>query len=102
MTDVGAVVDALRRGAAANRSARCRRHSIEYIQPPGTLIATGDLHDNPINYAKLLTIAGMSEDGAPGPAPRHLTLHEIIHSDKLVNGVDLSYRALARVAALKA
>src|SRR5437016_2860788 len=103
MTDAGAVVDALRRGAAANRAAVCRRKSIEYIEPPGMLIATGDLHDNPVNYAKLLSIARLSEDPEPrSAAPHHLTLQEIIHSDRLINGVDLSYRALTRVAALKA
>lgn len=36
------------------------------------------------------------------PDPKHLVLHEIIHSDRLLNGLDFSYRALARVAALKA
>jgi hypothetical protein len=101
MTDAGAVMDSLRRGAAANRSAKCRRQSIEFIEPPGTLIATGDLHDNPVNYAKLLKAACMNDEG-PAGASKHLTLHEIIHSDKLINGMDLSYRALARVAALKA
>jgi hypothetical protein len=102
MTDAAAVAGALRKGAAANRGCACRRKSIEYIGPPGVLIATGDLHDNPVNYAKLLKVAGLTEEGEPAPAPRHLTLHEIIHSDKLINGVDLSYRALTRVAALKA
>jgi hypothetical protein len=29
-------------------------------------------------------------------------LHEVIHSDRLVSGMDLSYRALTKVAALKA
>ncbi|HRQ72219.1 MAG TPA: hypothetical protein PLU35_04235, partial [Phycisphaerales bacterium] len=37
-------------------------------------------------------------EGEPGP---HLTLHEVIHADRLVNGLDFSYRALARVAQLK-
>lgn len=36
------------------------------------------------------------------PDPKHLMLHEVIHSDNLMNGMDFSYRALARVAALKA
>lgn len=101
MTDAAGVIAALGRGEAANRSARCRRKSIEYIEPPGVLIATGDLHDNPVHYAKLLSAAGMTEDGPVG-TPKHLTLHEIIHSDRLINGVDLSYRALTRMAALKA
>jgi hypothetical protein len=102
MTDAAGVIGALHQGAGANRSARCRRKSIEYIEPPGVLIATGDLHDNPVHYAKLLRVAGMTEEGAVGESPKHLTLHEIIHSDRLINGVDLSYRALTRMAALKA
>lgn len=31
----------------------------------------------------------------------HVTFHEVIHSDRLLNGLDLSYRALARIAELK-
>jgi hypothetical protein len=33
--------------------------------------------------------------------PTHLVLHELIHSDRLLNGMDFSYRVLTRVAALK-
>lgn len=99
-TDADSVVAALRAGAAANRAAACRTHSIDVIRPPGTLIATGDLHDNPLHYGALLRAAGM-HDGSDS-APRHLVLHEIIHSDRLFNGMDFSYRVLARVADLKA
>jgi len=97
---------ALAAGARANREAACRKGSIEVISAPGTLIATGDLHDNPLHFAKLVRAAGMDEPGPdsapPPPVPTHLVLHEIIHSDRLINGMDFSYRALARVAALKA
>ena len=107
MRDAGAVADALRRGAAAMRSCACRRGSIEVVElsgamrgtPAGTLIATGDLHDNPLHLSRLMHAAGM-EDAASDPA--HLTLHELIHGDRLVNGLDYSYRVLARVAHLKA
>jgi len=85
-------------GAEACRSAACRRGSIEVIEPPGRLIATGDLHDNPIHLDRLIRVAHLDEPDAA----IHLTLHEIIHSDRLLNGMDLSYRALARVAHLKA
>lgn len=126
-----AVVAALDAGALANSSAACRQGSIDRIAPPGRLIATGDLHDNPAHLARLIDVAGLSgpESGAsnqeteasgpvskvddaestsapipplPASAPSHLVLHEIIHSDRLYNGMDFSYRALARVAALKA
>lgn len=98
-------------GTDANRSARCRRGSIDHIEPPGTLLATGDLHDNPLHLQRLVDIAGFeghARDDAEAaeldeyPDPKHLVLHEVIHSDNLMNGMDFSYRALARVAALKA
>lgn len=101
LRDPDAVVDALRRGAEANRSAACRRGSIDAVEAPGRLIATGDLHDNPLHLARVVRAAGL--DGQAPPERRaHLTLHELIHSDNLMNGMDFSHRALARVAALKA
>lgn len=92
---------ALLAGAEASRSAWCREGSVDRVSHPGTLIATGDLHDHPVHFNKLIATAELP--GAPpgGPGP-HLTLHELIHSDRLVNGLDFSHRMLARVAALKA
>lgn len=97
---VCAVFDA---GARANLDALCRRGAIDLIEAPGTLIATGDLHDNPDHFARVVAAAGLGADeaGTASNPPAHLTLHEIIHSDKLINGMDFSYRALARVAQLK-
>jgi hypothetical protein len=63
-------------------------------------VLTGDLHDNPLRLARVVKAAGM--DGQVGTQPAHLTLHELIHGEKLTNGMDFSYRVLARVAALKA
>lgn len=109
LQDADAVIDAFERGTAANHNAACRSASIDVIRPPGTLLATGDLHDNPFHLRTLTGLAGFADEGATPelrPAawsePVHLVLHEVIHSDRLVNGVDMSYRALARVAALKA
>jgi hypothetical protein len=97
LSTASAVADALNAGAAANRTAACRKASIDMVRAPGRLIATGDLHDNPVNMMKLVRLAF---DDARTPA--HLTLHEIIHSPRLLNGMDFSFRALARSAALKA
>lgn len=101
-TNADSVEAALLAGAGACQSARCRRGSVEVIAGPGRLLATGDLHDNPVHLAALLREAGLTEGESPAPSPSHLTLHEIIHGDRLVNGMDLSYRVLARVARLKA
>ena len=79
--------------------AECRCGSIDVIDAPGTLIATGDVHDNPMHFNSLVKAAGMTAETDNGA---HLTLHELIHSDRLVDGMDFSHRMLARVAALKA
>lgn len=101
LADPDAVIDALNRGAEANRDADCRNGSIDEIRPPGQLIATGDLHDNPMHFETLVQAAGLTPDCADADR-RHLTLHEIIHSDRLMHGMDFSYRAITKVAQLKA
>src|SRR5262249_34382399 len=60
------------------------------------------LHDNPLHLAKLVAAAAMGPGDPETPEGPHLTLHEIIHPPRLINGMDFSFRALARVAALKA
>ena len=108
----GEVIDLFHEAARANLAAACRQGSIDLIRPPGLLIATGDLHDNPFHMARVVELARLEEvagregtegDGggaAPSSLP-HATFHEVIHSDRLLNGLDLSYRALARIAQLK-
>lgn len=102
MRDAGAVVDALERGARANLECACRYGSCDVIDAAAgvRLIATGDLHDNPVHMDRVIGVAGLSEE--PASSPCHITLHEVIHSDRLINGLDLSYRALVKVSALKA
>lgn len=111
-----AVVDVLERGAAANRSAGCRQGSTDVVMieedqrgtPGATLVASGDLHDNPLHLMRLCRAAGLepqegaTDAGVDERRVRHVTLHELIHGERLVNGMDFSYRVLARVAALKA
>ncbi len=100
LQDPVAVARAFRDGAAANRDAACRRGSIDVAEAPDRLIASGDLHDNPAHLARLLLAAGL--DDPSGTPKAHLTLHEIIHGDQLMGGMDFSFRALARVAHAKA
>lgn len=103
LQDPEAVMACFRRAAEAQRDASCRRGSIDVIHAPGTLIATGDLHDNPLHLERVERVArlGPHARGDESTAP-HATFHEIIHSDRLIGRADLSYRALARVAWLKA
>lgn len=128
LRDPDQVLLVLRAAAEANLTASCRSGAIDRIQPgesgghPGIigasrLIATGDLHDNPVHLARLVQAAGLEpeesqtppepsslvqDEAMPGYDLAHLTLHEVIHGGRFVNGMDFSYRALVRVAALKA
>lgn len=105
--DADSVIAALRAGTEASRSADCRRGSCDVIGPfsagdaDATLIATGDIHDNPVHLARIVQAAGLDDPGRDGPRS-HLTLHELIHSDRVSDGIDFSYRVLARAAVLKA
>jgi hypothetical protein len=99
LQDPQCVCDVFERGAKACREASCRHGSIDTIHAPGRVICTGDLHDNPVHFEKLVDAAGMRGEGG---SACHLVLHEIIHPERLVNGMDLSFRALAKVADLKA
>lgn len=103
LRDADAVIAALEAGAAANAGAPCRVGSIDVVTagPGQRMVLTGDLHDNPLHMARVVRAAGMDDPG-PSAAPAHLTLHELIHGDRLGNGLDFSYRVLVRAALLKA
>lgn len=98
------VIAALEAGTRANLEATCRTGSIDHVKGPGTLLATGDLHDNPVHFHRVIEMAGLdNEDHGGGDIePSHLTLHELIHGENLHDGMDPSYRVLVRAAALKA
>jgi hypothetical protein len=115
MRDPKAVIAALNAGMDACLSTPIRRGSTEWVEidasqsgtPAATLIATGDLHDNPLHLARLARAAGIISEHPTSDIPHptsvsHLTLHELIHGDRLVNGLDYSYRVLVRAAVMKA
>jgi hypothetical protein len=97
--DPDAVVRLLTEAAQANRDAACRRGSIDVAPTRGTLLATGDIHDNPLHLARVMRLARL--ESHTDASPRHVILHEVIHPDHLVGGMDMSHRALLRVAAIK-
>ena len=96
--DPKAVVQLLADATSANLDANCRVGCIDRVQPIGALLATGDLHDNPLNFARVVQLARL--DASTADQPRHITLHEVIHGSTTM-GIDFSHRALLRVAALK-
>lgn len=92
------VVRLLKEAREANFDAACRRGAIDLVEPRGLLTATGDLHDNPLHFARVMQLAKVER--STEDAPRHVTLHEVIHGASAM-GVDFSHRALLRVAAVK-
>lgn len=61
----------------------------------GRLLATGDLHDNSAHLRAVIALARL--DASPD---HHVILHELIHGDRLINGMDFSHRMLLHVAQL--
>jgi len=96
LRDASAVIDVLEDAADANLDDPRRAGSV--VEPPnrGTLVVTGDLHDNLAHLGAALRLADL--DASPD---HHLVLHEVIHGGRLIAGRDLSFGTLARIAALK-
>lgn len=61
----------------------------------GRLLATGDLHDHSMHFHKVYAFAQLHRPD------HHVILHELIHGDRLIHGVDLSWRMLAKAAVLR-
>jgi hypothetical protein len=95
LQDAAAVSELFDRAAVALRASPCRCGSTVRLPARGWLLATGDLHDNQEHLLKIIRLARL--EASPD---HHVVLHEIVHGEVLVNGVDLSHRMLARVAQL--
>jgi len=95
LSDAGTFIERLDAAAEVLRRDPHRRGATVHLPREGRLTITGDLHDNPINLERILRYANPA-----GGTDRHVILQEMIHGDRLVNGVDLSHRMLGRVAAL--
>lgn len=89
------VESAFLEAAGLMRASPWRAGCCERLPRRGTLLATGDLHDYPGHLEAILMLADL--DAGPD---RHVTLHELIHGESLVNRMDLSYRMLLRAADL--
>lgn len=90
-----AVIDLFDRAAETLLASPLRKGCSDVLPARGRLIATGDLHDNPMHLRKIMRIARLHES-----PDHHVVLHEMIHGERFVNGMDFSYRVLARAAEL--
>ena len=94
-TSASAYADLLETAAEAMRSSPLRDHCTVRLPRHGRLLATGDIHDNQLHLEAVVRAARLKR--APD---NHLVLHELIHGERLVSGMDMSHRMLAKVAEL--
>jgi hypothetical protein len=85
----------LHAAAAAMRASPLRGRSVVRLPRRGRLLATGDLHDHQQHLDAVLRAARLDES-----PDHHVVLHELIHGERLVGGMDMSHRMLAAVAEL--
>ncbi len=94
--DAAAVVDLFDAAADSCLHERWRDKSVVRLPAHGKLLATGDLHDNPMHLEKILRLAALQKS-----TDHHVIFHEMIHGENLINGMDFSHRMLIRLAELK-
>ncbi|MCC6906420.1 MAG: metallophosphoesterase [Phycisphaerales bacterium] len=94
-TNAAAVIQLLGQAARTLRESPLRRGSTVHLPRRGRLVATGDLHDNPYHLESILALARLDAS-----IDHHVTLHELIHGENLINGMDFSHRMLLRAAEL--
>jgi hypothetical protein len=90
-------LDLLTRATAANWDNAYRKGSTAHLPARGNALLTGDLHDHTFFFQLIAKMAKLHKN-----PDQHLILHELIHGEHLVNGMDFSVRMLLKVAALKA
>jgi hypothetical protein len=96
LQDAQIVCDIFHRAAELNRNSAMRSGSVVDLPDEGKLLVTGDMHDHRVNFIKAFRFAQLRQND-----DHHLLLQELIHGEKLVNGLDLSYRTSAEAAALQ-
>jgi len=96
LRDADGVIDVFERAAAVNDEDTLREGGCVRLPARGRLVASGDLHDHLPNLTRLRRLAELD-----GEDPKYLVFQEVIHGGRLVNGMDLSVRTLARVAYLR-
>lgn len=90
-------IDLLTKGTQANWENAYRKGSTAHLPNRGNVLLTGDLHDHRFFFQIICKMAKLHKN-----PDQHLVLHELVHGEHLVNGMDFSVRMLIRAAALKA
>ncbi len=93
--DADAMIDSFERAAEAMEASPLRRGSTVHLPARGRILATGDIHDFPGHLEAIVRLAALDES-----PDHHVMLHELIHGETLIGGMDISYRNLAIVAEL--
>ncbi|MBI1375552.1 MAG: hypothetical protein GC159_22800 [Phycisphaera sp.] len=95
LRDASAVCDVFEQAAEVNTTHAARHGAVVDLGDKGRVIATGDMHDHSANFQASIKLARLNK-----ATDHHLVLQELVHGEHLVNGMDLSYRILARAAEL--
>jgi len=93
--DADAMIDSFERAAEVMMASPLRRGSTVHLPARGRILATGDIHDFPGHLEAIVRLAELDES-----PDHHVMLHELIHGETLIGGMDISYRNLAIVAEL--
>lgn len=96
LTDPALVIDLFYQTAELNLKDPRRSACVVDLPSTGTLLATGDLHDNTPALQRIIKQAKLDES-----PDHHVVLHELIHGPTRLNGMDLSIRTLAKACAVK-
>lgn len=90
-------LDVLTRATQASWDNAHRKGSTAHLPARGSAMLTGDLHDHSFFFQLICRMTKLHKS-----PDVHLVLHELIHGEHLVNGMDFSVRMLLKVAAFKA
>jgi hypothetical protein len=93
--DADEMIELFERAADTLLQSPLRRGSTVHLPPRGRLLATGDIHDFPGHLEAIVRLAELDAS-----SDHHVMLHELIHGERLVDRMDMSYRNLAMVAQL--
>lgn len=93
-SDAKSVCAALQKGASLLLKHPSRVGCSIHLPPTGAVWVSGDLHDNPFHFLKIIKCAELTTPS------NHVVLQELIHSGVESDKPDLSFRMLVRVALL--